>query len=61
MHNVAHAAVRELLFGGGFGALAFASHMPESPAFDMLVIGGVMLVVSGSVLGVGGEQPGGVR
>lgn len=61
LHPVAHAAVRELLFSVGFGALALASHAPESPAFDVLVIGGVMLVVSGSALGIGGEQPGGAR
>ncbi len=62
MHDVAYAAVRELLFGGGFGALALASHAPQSPAFDVLVIGGVILVMTGSALGLSGKQlSGGAR
>lgn len=65
LHPFTQAAVRELLYGIGFGALAFASHTPESPAFDVLVIGGLMLVVGGSLLGISGGRtqplPGGAR
>lgn len=56
LHPFTQAAVRELLFGLGFGALALASHAPESPAFDLLVLGGLGLIVGGSCLGISGGQ-----
>ncbi len=62
LHPITQAAARELLLGVGLGALALASHAFQSPAFDVLVIGGVILVMTGSALGLGGKQlSGGTR
>lgn len=53
LHPFTQAAVRDLLLGLGFGSLALASHAPASPAFDLLVIGGFVLVAGGWMTMVG--------
>lgn len=57
LHPFTQAAARDLLLGVGFGTLALASHASQSPAFDVLVLGGFGLIVSGSVLGISDEPP----
>ncbi|MFC6964472.1 hypothetical protein [Halocatena marina] len=52
LHPATEAALRDLLFGVGFGCLAVASYAPQSSAFDALVVGGIALVVGGSLLGL---------
>ncbi|RRJ34062.1 hypothetical protein [Halocatena pleomorpha] len=62
MHNVdlyptTQAAARELLLGLGFGALALATQGHDSPAFDVLVLGGFGLIASVLGLSCGWIQP----